>query len=83
MEKISYEVYQAIMLYLQSGEKTKEEKTAFFQEKGINSNSLIESLTSLVAAGKKHVSALDKIFKEDGEIMIEVNKRIKIQKMLN
>lgn len=71
MEKISYEVYQAIMLYLQSGEKTKEEKTAFFQEKGINSNSLIESLTSLVAAGKKHVSALDKIFKEDGELSVE------------
>lgn len=85
MEKISYEVYQEIMLYLQSGEKTKEEKTSFFQEKGINSNSLIESLTSLVAAGKKHVSALDKIFKEDGELSVEdivkyVSKIIKLIK---
>lgn len=70
MAKISYGDFQDIISYLQASERTQEDKAAFFQSKGIESQALIGALSDIVAGGKKHVTSLDKIFAEAGELEI-------------
>ena len=52
MAKISYGDFQDIISYLQASERTQEDKAAFFQSKGIESQALIGALSDIVAGGK-------------------------------
>ncbi len=68
MAKISYGDYKDIISYLQASDVAQEDKATFFQSKGIESQALIGALSDIVAGGKKHITSLDKIFAEAGEL---------------
>lgn len=67
MEKINYELYKEIISYLKEY-KTQEEIALFFRTKGIDDEELIQNLIGLNNNGKKHITSLEKIFMENGEL---------------